>query len=114
MLACCCAMSSHAAFAIRREVIEYGALPIASWLGHIDSTSAVLQLLKQLTEAATTADHHQSESDRVFVVDLLAAALLHQLLLWQAPESVRDLSRTDLSVFPSLQVSSGLRSLLGV
>lgn len=40
-------------------MIEYGALPIASWLGHIDSTNAVLQLLKQLTEASAISDRNQ-------------------------------------------------------
>lgn len=56
------AMASRAAFAIRREVIEYGALPIASWLGDIDSTAAVLSLLKQLTEALRKSGSDPSTS----------------------------------------------------
>ena len=56
-------MSSDAAFAIRREVIEYGALPIASWLGHIDSTSAVSRLLQHLADAATPSDLDRSKAE---------------------------------------------------
>ncbi|KAK9810967.1 hypothetical protein WJX73_001581 [Symbiochloris irregularis] len=63
---------SSPAFAIRREVIEYGALPIASWLGQIDSTAAVLQLLKQLVDAAPSS----SGTDRTFIsVPALAGCL---------------------------------------
>ncbi len=39
-------------FAIRRVVLEYGALPIASWLNHIDSVSALTYALVQLRKAA--------------------------------------------------------------
>ena len=39
-------------FAIRRVVLEYGALPIASWLNHIDSISALTYALVELRKAA--------------------------------------------------------------
>ena len=57
-------MPGDAAFAIRREVIEYGALPVASWLGHIDSTSAVSQLLKQLAAATANSGADRSKADK--------------------------------------------------
>jgi len=43
---------------IRREVIEYGALPIAAWLHHIDGAAAVQTLLRQLVEVAETDGAH--------------------------------------------------------
>jgi hypothetical protein len=43
---------------IRREVIEYGALPIAAWLHHIDGAAAVQALLRQLVEVAETDGAH--------------------------------------------------------
>ena len=38
---------------IRREVVEYGFLPVASWLSQGDGVSAVRSLLVQLSEQAT-------------------------------------------------------------
>ena len=43
--------SRDPAFAIRREIIDYASLPISSWLPSIDSVSAVLALVQQLSEA---------------------------------------------------------------
>lgn len=40
-------------FAIRRVVIEYGSIPTASWLPHMDSTTAIAQALTQMIEAGT-------------------------------------------------------------
>jgi hypothetical protein len=37
--------------AIRREVIDYGAIPLSSWLYHGDSPAAIQTLLLQLLEA---------------------------------------------------------------
>ena len=45
--------SRDPAFAIRREIIDYASLPISSWLPSIDSVSAVLALVQQLSEAGT-------------------------------------------------------------
>ena len=44
--------------AIRREVIDYGAIPLASWLYHGDSPAAIQTLLLLLLEAG------QEEGDR--------------------------------------------------
>lgn len=35
---------------IRREVVEYGALPVAAWLSQADGISAVRTLLVQMSE----------------------------------------------------------------
>ena len=35
---------------IRREVVEYGSLPVAAWLSQADGISAVRGLLVQLSE----------------------------------------------------------------
>lgn len=43
---------------IRKAVIEYGALPIASWLPRTDSLAAIQLLLKQLT------DHRMVDEDK--------------------------------------------------
>lgn len=39
-------------FAIRRVVVEYGSIPIASWLPHIDSTAALAHALLRMLEAS--------------------------------------------------------------
>lgn len=36
---------------IRRVVIEYGSIPTASWLHHIDSTTAITHALAKMREA---------------------------------------------------------------
>lgn len=48
-------------FAIRRVVLEYGALPIASWLSQIDSVSSLTYALVELREAAV-ADGNRCET----------------------------------------------------
>ena len=44
---------------IRREVVEYGSLPVAAWLSQADGISAVRTLLFQLSER--TADSSTGE-----------------------------------------------------
>ena len=51
-------------FAIRRVVIEYGSIPIASWLQHIDSTAALSQAVEQL-RAAGEVDGNRCELSAV-------------------------------------------------
>ena len=46
---------------IRREIIEYGSLPIAKWLGGDDGAAAVQQLLHQLLDAASQNSQQQCE-----------------------------------------------------
>lgn len=43
---------------IRREVVEYGSLPVAAWLSQADGISAVRTLLVQMSER--TSDDNNS------------------------------------------------------
>lgn len=45
-----------------RELIEFGALPIAKWLGGDEGPAAVLQLLHSLLESAVQTAQQQCEA----------------------------------------------------
>ena len=45
-----------AALLVRREVVEHGALPVASWLPRLDSSAAVLTVLRALLARAAPPD----------------------------------------------------------
>ncbi len=53
------ALSMSQRLSIRREVVEYGSLPVAAWLTQADGISAVRTLLVQLSER--TADSGTGE-----------------------------------------------------
>lgn len=53
------ALSMSQRLSIRREVVEYGSLPVAAWLSQADGISAVRTLLVQLSER--TADSSTGE-----------------------------------------------------
>jgi len=53
------ALSMSQRLSIRREVVEYGSLPVAAWLSQADGISAVRTLLVQLSER--TADSGTGE-----------------------------------------------------
>lgn len=52
-------MGSSTPLAIRREPIEYG-IPIASWLGQVDSPNVIANIVKQLVDAGS-AEGSRSE-----------------------------------------------------
>lgn len=58
-----------------RELIEFGALPIAKWLGGDDGPAAVQQLLQSLIEAAGQNSQKQCEAlgDQNYLCALLVS-----------------------------------------
>ena len=46
-------------FTIRRQIIEFGALPASKWLPTEDGSAAVQMLLQQLLDAAVPDDLHR-------------------------------------------------------
>lgn len=48
---------------VRSEVIEYGSLPLAPWLGHLDSLHAIKSLAEQLHQLAS---HDQQGYSKLF------------------------------------------------
>ena len=48
--------------AIRRAVIEYGALPIATWLHHLADSNAIVTLLEEVKKVAVHIDNRCASS----------------------------------------------------
>ena len=64
-------------FAIRRVVLEYGAVPIASWLHHIDSVSALSYALVDMRKGAVV-DGSRCECSHPRPVELLQNFAQHR------------------------------------
>lgn len=45
--------------AIHRTVIDHAALPLSSWLPHVDTAAAVQTLLRQLADVAVVVGTHR-------------------------------------------------------
>ena len=75
--------SRDPAFAIRREIIDYASLPISSWLPSIDSVSAVLALVQQLSEAGAVKRDGKCKQP---------LAILSLQLLWQCGSQVNSVA----------------------
>lgn len=48
--------------AIRREVVDYGAIPLSSWLPHGDSTVAIQTWLRQCSDIAREDGTHRENT----------------------------------------------------
>lgn len=48
--------------AIRREVVDYGAIPLSSWLPHGDSTAAIQNWLRHSSEIARVDGTHRKDA----------------------------------------------------
>ena len=65
---------------IRREVVEYGSLPVAAWLSQADGISAVRALLVQLSER--TAESSKGMCRPVFCAYTVYVSTELSLLAW--------------------------------
>ncbi|KAK9839640.1 hypothetical protein WJX81_002320 [Elliptochloris bilobata] len=112
---------------IRREVIEYGSLPIAAWLHHIDSAAAIQALLRHLVDVGEADGSHcmvdittlascldvPQQHAQILVDTLEAVAAEHQAVVRRAPggteASAVDAHAVALFLFAQLYIRQAQR-----
>jgi hypothetical protein len=81
-------------FAIRREIIDYGAIPLSSWLPQGDSPAVIQVLLRHLISVATEDGTHRKISFKFFTLCKVAA---HSARFALAPATHAHVSSIDIA-----------------